>query len=29
MTAFPDMRVVMDKVLGQGDRAYHWTLIGT
>lgn len=30
MTAFPDMRVVMDKVLGQVDRAeFHWTLIGT
>ena len=31
MTAFPDMRVVMDELLVQGDgRAeYHWTLIGT
>jgi steroid delta-isomerase-like uncharacterized protein len=30
MTAFPDMRVVMDKVLGQVDRAaFYWTLIGT
>jgi predicted ester cyclase len=30
MTMFPDLRVVMDKVLMQGDRAqYHWTLIGT
>jgi uncharacterized protein (TIGR02246 family) len=30
MTAFPDMRVVMDEVLVRGDRAeYHWTLIGT
>jgi predicted ester cyclase len=30
MTAFPDMRVVMDKVLAQVDRAeFHWTLIGT
>jgi len=30
MTAFPDMRVVMDKLLQQGDHAeYHWTLIGT
>jgi nuclear transport factor 2 (NTF2) superfamily protein len=29
MTMFPDLRVVMDKVLMQGDRAqYHWTLIG-
>ena len=30
MTAFPDMQVIMDKLLLQGDRAeYHWTLIGT
>ena len=30
MTAFPDMRVVMDKILAQGDHAeFHWTLIGT
>jgi uncharacterized protein (TIGR02246 family) len=30
MTAFPDLRIVMDEVLVQGDRAeYHWTLIGT
>ena len=30
MTAFPDMRVVMDKVLVQGERIqFHWTLIGT
>lgn len=30
MTAFPDMRVIMDKLILQGDRAeYHWTLIGT
>ena len=30
MTSFPDLRVVMDKVLVQGDRTeYHWTLIGT
>jgi predicted ester cyclase len=30
MTAFPDMRLVMDKVLVQGDRTeYHWTLSGT
>jgi predicted ester cyclase len=29
-TAFPDMRVVMDKVLTRDDRIeYHWTLIGT
>jgi uncharacterized protein (TIGR02246 family) len=30
MTAFPDMTVVMDDVIMQGDRAvYHWTLTGT
>jgi predicted ester cyclase len=30
MTAFPDMRLIMDEVLVRGDRAeYHWTLIGT
>ena len=30
MTAFPDMRLIMDEVLVQGDRIeYHWTLIGT
>jgi hypothetical protein len=30
MTAFPDMRLIMDEVLMQGDRVeYHWTLIGT
>ena len=30
MTAFPDLRVVMDGVLAQGDRIeYCWTLIGT
>ena len=30
MTAFPDIRVIMDKVLVQGDSAeFHWTLIGT
>jgi predicted ester cyclase len=30
MTAFPDMRVLMDNVLVEGDRAvYHWALIGT
>jgi uncharacterized protein (TIGR02246 family) len=30
MTAFPDMRLDMDKLLVQGDRiAYHWTLTGT
>jgi uncharacterized protein (TIGR02246 family) len=31
MTAFPDMKVLMDSVVVQGnDRAvYHWTLVGT
>ena len=30
MTAFPDMQLLMDDLLIQGERAvYHWTLIGT
>ena len=30
MTAFPDMRVIMDDIAVQGERAeYRWTLIGT
>ncbi len=30
MTAFPDLEVMMDNVLIEGDRAiYHWTLAGT
>jgi predicted ester cyclase len=30
MAAFPDMKVLMDEVVVQGDRAvYRWTLIGT
>jgi predicted ester cyclase len=30
MTAFPDLKVMMDDVLVQGDNAvYHWTLAGT
>jgi hypothetical protein len=30
MTAFPDMRVVMDDVRVKGNRIeFHWTLIGT
>jgi hypothetical protein len=30
MTTFPDLQVVMDKVLGRDSGAeYHWTLIGT
>jgi predicted ester cyclase len=30
MTAFPDLRLVMDELLARGDRIeYHWTLSGT
>ena len=30
MTAFPDMRVILDEVTIRGERPhYHWTLIGT
>jgi hypothetical protein len=30
MTAFPDLQIIMDRVIERGDRAeYHWTLIGT
>jgi uncharacterized protein (TIGR02246 family) len=30
MTAFPDLQVVMDELLVEGDRAeYRWTLTGT
>ncbi len=30
MSDFPDMKLLMDDVLLQGDRGvYHWTLIGT
>ena len=30
MTAFPDMQVLMDDVIIQGDRAvFRWTLVGT
>jgi predicted ester cyclase len=30
MSAFPDMELLMDDVLVQGERAvYHWTFIGT
>jgi predicted ester cyclase len=30
MTTFPDMKVIMDDLLVQGDRAvYRWTLVGT
>jgi hypothetical protein len=30
MTAFPDLRVMMDRLVAVGDRVeYHWTLTGT
>jgi predicted ester cyclase len=30
MTAFPDLRLLMDGLVSEGDRAeYHWTFIGT
>lgn len=30
MTAFPDLQIIMERVVERGDRAeYHWTLIGT
>ncbi len=30
MAAFPDMQLLMDGIVVQGDRAiYHWTFIGT
>src|SRR5690349_21044573 len=30
MTAFPDLRVIMERIIDRGDCAeYHWTLIGT
>ena len=30
MTAFPDLRVMMDRLEAAGERVeYHWTLIGT
>jgi predicted ester cyclase len=30
MTAFPDLRVLMDDVVMHGTNAeYHWTLVGT
>ena len=30
MTAFPDLRILMDRIIERGDRTeYHWTLIGT
>lgn len=30
ITAFPDLQVLMDDLIIQGERAeYHWTLVGT
>ena len=30
MSAFPDMQVLMDDLVADGDRTeYHWTLVGT
>jgi predicted ester cyclase len=30
MTAFPDLQVILDRLVIKGDRAeYHWTLVGT
>ena len=30
MTAFPDLRIIMERIIERGDRTeYHWTLIGT
>ena len=30
MTAFPDLRVIMDRLIPQGQLTeYHWTLLGT
>jgi hypothetical protein len=30
MTAFPDLRIFMDRIIEQGERTeYHWTLVGT
>ncbi len=30
MTAFPDLQIIMDRIIDRGNRAeYHWTLIGT
>jgi len=29
MSAFPDLRVIMDDVRDQDEPEYHWTLIGT
>jgi predicted ester cyclase len=30
MTAFPDLQVILDKLIAKSDRVeYHWTLVGT
>ncbi len=30
MTVFPDMQLIMDRLIANGDRIeYHWTLLGT
>jgi predicted ester cyclase len=29
MTAFPDLKITMDRVVVQGKIEYHWTLTGT
>jgi predicted ester cyclase len=30
MTAFPDLRIMMERVVERGDHVeYHWTLVGT
>jgi len=30
MTAFPDLEIMMERIVQRGDRTeYHWTLIGT
>ena len=29
MSAFPDLRVIMDDVRGKDEPEYHWTLVGT
>ena len=30
ITAFPDLQIIMERVVERGDRAeYHWTLVGT
>jgi hypothetical protein len=29
MTAFPDLKITMDRQVGSGKTEYHWTLTGT